>query len=145
MQSVLQRKYMRNAAGLSVLDKLLNLACLTNSVTKIIKLSSAYTATASDLDVVQLWRVDREGTLYAYAVGNTTDGEGLSCGTVLAGDNSAFKSLKSLTGSLNYLNEYLNGVANLEIRNVVTKLFSLNGLYNGHNSKLLSPKAFVLP
>ena len=76
-----------------------------------------------DFDAADARAVVREGTLYADAVGHTTDGEGLADAAALNLDDDAFKVLQSFPIAFNDLHEYANGVADFQLGQIASELF----------------------
>lgn len=59
------------------LQLLLNLCCLTLTVTEVIELSSSDLTLTYYVDVIDLRAVNGQDTLYTYTVRNTADGDRL--------------------------------------------------------------------
>lgn len=94
----------------------LDLSSLTDAVTQIVELCTANTALTDNRDVLYVRGMQREYTLHAYAVGNTTNREGLAYTGTLAGNNCAFELLNSFTLTLADVYVDTDGIANVELR-----------------------------
>ena len=114
-RSAVKRK---RAAWRLLILRFLNLGGLTAEVAQVVQLGTTNLTTTHYGDGIHTRGVQRESTLNTYAVRVTTDGEGLTDGTVATSDDHAFKSLQTLTGTFDNLHLYANGVANLERRNI---------------------------
>ncbi len=91
----------------------LNLCSLTNSVSEVVQLSSANLTVSYDLYLFNRRAVERENSLNAAAVCNTSNGECLVDAAVLLSDNSTLEHLDTELIALLDLNAYLNVVADL--------------------------------
>ena len=97
----------------------LDLSSLTDSVTQIVELAAANLTAANDLNVNNVRAVERENSLYAYAVRKTANGEGLSYAGTTASDHGALEHLDSFSLTLTDIYAYLYGIADLEFRDVL--------------------------
>ncbi len=107
------------------------------------ELCTANDAAASYFDLFQTWRMNEEGSFYADAVGNTTNGEGFTQACVLSCNNDAFIHLNTFV--LAFYDLYMNsdGVPRTEFRNVVSELFFFQCFDNVHDLFLLSHRTFM--
>ena len=96
------------------LQTLLDLCALTDTLTQVVQLCSADFTAADCLYGDDGGRVHGEDLLAAYAVGNTTDGDGLVDAAMLLGNDGAFKSLVALTAAFLYTNGDADGVADIQ-------------------------------
>ena len=96
-----------------VLDSLLDLCGLAEALAQVVQLCTTNLALTDGLDHCNVGRMQGENLLAANAVGNTTDGDGLSNAAVLTCDDSAFENLNTLARA--FLDAYMNadGVADL--------------------------------
>ena len=114
------------------LDLLLNLSRLTNSVAKIVELSATNLRLAEYYDLVNVGGVDGEGLLNAYAVGNSSYGEGLRDSAAVLSDNGTLEELNSLLLTLDDTNVNLYAVADAKLRNLSLKLLTCKSSYLIH-------------
>ncbi len=99
-------------------DLLLDLSSLTNSVSEVIKLSSANLTASYDLYLVNNRRVEREYSLDTAAVSNTSYSESLTDAAVLLSDNCTLKDLDSALVAFLDLYVNLDSVTYIELRNI---------------------------
>ena len=66
--------------------------------------------------------MQRESTFHADTVGNTTNGEGFPVGAVALGNHSTLKRLKTFAAAFHNLNEYPQGIADVEAGQIGTEL-----------------------
>ena len=97
-----------------------NTSCLTSEVTEVIKLSAANLTELVDLDLLNEWRLDRENTLYTYAVRHLAYSETLLCTVTRNTDNYASVLLDTLLVSFLNLVRNSDCITALECR----KLFA---------------------
>jgi hypothetical protein len=89
------------------------------TATQVVQASSSHTASAHQLDLVEVGRKKGEDTLYTNTVGNFAYGEGLTIGAgILALDNRTLKLLDTLFVSFANLHVYIYGITGLERRKV---------------------------
>lgn len=82
------------------LTLLLNAGSLTGEVTEIVKFSATYLTTLVHLDAVDVGRLDREDTLYAYSTRHLTNGETLLVAMAADLDDHATIQLNTLLVTL---------------------------------------------
>ena len=111
------------------LQLLLNLCCLTLTLTEIIELSSSDLTFAYDLDVVDLGAVYGKDSLNTYAVRNTTDGDRLRKSGSLSSDNISFENLDTLLSTFLDLEVSLYVITDLNIRIVILDILTLDNFY----------------
>ena len=99
-------------------DVLLDLSCLTNSVTQVVELSTANFTASDDLNLVNRRRMYREYSLDTAAVSNSADSECLADAAVLLSDNSTLEYLDSGLVTFNDLNMYLYRVTDIDNRHL---------------------------
>ena len=115
-------------------DIFLNLRCLTYTVTQIVQLGTSYLTGADGVNLGNVGGVDGESLLNAYAVGNTSYGEGLGDTAAVLSDNGAFEHLDSFLVTLFDLVVHANGVTNVDRGNLILQLLvckSLNQIHYG--------------
>lgn len=103
-------------------DAFLDLCGLTCPLAEVVQLSPANNTMTNDLDTTNAGAVVGEGPLNADTVADTANGEGLADAAALHLNNDSLEVLKPLVIALDNLNEYTNGVANLELGEVGAKL-----------------------
>ena len=96
----------------------LNLSSLTNSVSEVIKLSSANLTVSYDLNLVNDRRVKREYSFDTTSVCNTSYSKGLADSAVLLGNYSTLEDLDTALIAFLDLNVNLNGITYVELRNI---------------------------
>ena len=99
----------------SSLQALLDLCLLTNAITQVVELGSANLTSADSGNGDNGGRVYGKYLLAAYAVGNTTNGDGLVDTAVLLGNDGAFKSLGTLTVAFLDQNEDTDSVTDVHL------------------------------
>ena len=109
--------------GKGRLDAFLNLGALTNSVAKIVKLSTSNLTNSGCFNLSNVGRVERESLFNAAAVCNTSYGEGLGDSAAALSDYGTLEDLNSFLGFLtlagfNDTDVYLNVVTNDDVRNL---------------------------
>ena len=139
-----QHKYICRAVFLrKESDLLFNLCCLTNSVTQIVELRAANLRLTEYYNLVNVGRVDREGLLHTYAVGNTSYGEGLGNAAAMSGNNGTLEKLDSFLLALSDTDVNLYTVTDLELRNLSLQLLTYKSLDLFHFMALLKLRTFV--
>lgn len=115
----------------------LNFRSLTNTVTKIIEFRSTYSTGTDNFDVLDVRAVNRENSLYAYAISNTANGESLGNSRASLGNYSTLEGLSSLSVALfdSYVNTY--GITDVEFREVFLLLAFSDDLKCVHGNILL--------
>ena len=119
------------------LNLLLNLSRLSNSVTKIVEFSATNLSLAEYYDLVNVGGMKGEGLLNAYAVGNSSYGEGLRDSAAVLSDNGTLEELNSLLLTLDDTNVNLYAVADAELVNIGLKLLVYKSLDLFHFGLLL--------
>ena len=114
------------------LNLLLNLSRLSNSVAKIVELSATNLRLAEYYDLVNVGGMQGEGLLNAYAVGNSSYGEGLRDSAAVLSDNGTLEELNSLLLSLGDTNVNLYAVTDAKLRNLSFKLLTCKSSYLIH-------------
>ena len=104
------------------LDFFLDLSVFTNPVTQIVKLRTANLTVSYYFNSLNVGGVNGEGLFGAYAVGNTSYGEGLGNTAVLSGDDRSFKNLGSDSLTLDDSLMNLNGVTYVKFGDLGFKL-----------------------
>lgn len=99
---------------------------------------TANNAAALYFDLVQTRGMQQECSFNAYAVGNTTNGEGFSDTGISSGNNNAFEYLDSFILSFDNLYMYTYGIAGAEFRDVISQLFVFQCFDNIHDLFLLT-------
>ena len=122
----------------SGLNLLLNLSRLSNSVTKIVELSATNLRLAEYYNLVNVGRMKGEGLLNAYAVGNSSYGEGLRDSAAVLSDNGTLEELNSLAASLFDSVVNTNGITDVYRGNILLKLLVCKSLNHIHFSVLLN-------
>jgi hypothetical protein len=79
------------------------------------ELLAARHAVAHDLDLVDAWRMDHEGTFNPDAARYTTDGDRLVQATAAHPHHGSLEHLDSLTISLDHFDGHTNGVARSDL------------------------------
>src|SRR5690606_35370694 len=99
-------------------------------VTQIVELGAPHLAASYDLDTFHQWRVDREDTFHALAIGNLADGEILVEPRAGARDAHALEGLDARPGTLGHAHEHAHGVTGRKggKRALGSDLLSLLGL-----------------
>ena len=87
--------------------------------------------------------MNEEGSFYAYAVGNTTNGESFSDAGISSSDDYAFEYLDSFVLAFYDFNMNSYGVPGTEFRNVVSQLFLFQCFNDIHDLFLLSHRTFM--
>ena len=95
------------------LNSLLDLCSLAEAVTQVVQLCTTNLALTDSLDHCNVGRMQGENLLAADAVGNTTNGDGLSDTAALTSDDGAFENLDTLTRAFLDAHMNTNGVADL--------------------------------
>ena len=119
------------------LNLFLNLSSLAQSATNVVQLSTANLTATDNFNLNYVGRVNGEGLLYAYAVGHTTNGEGLGDSAALLGDDSALEQLDSLLVALFDTVVNANGVTHVESGNFALQLLVSESLDQIHQVFLL--------
>ena len=102
-----------------ILEQLLDLSSLTNSVTQIVELCSANLTVSYELNLVNCRAVQRENTLDTAAVRYTSNGKGLADATVLLGNDSTLEDLDTALLALLDTNVYLYGITDLDLGSIL--------------------------
>jgi len=129
-------KQMTSEGSVSALYKESTLA---NALTEVVKLGAADFATVGDFDLGDTWCVERKDALYTFAVGNLTDGEsGIQADTTTCNHETG-KDLDTLF--VTFLNAAMNldGVAYVELGDVLLHLLLLD-LFDDVHGVLLRGK-----
>ena len=92
---VLSRIAVISYAGVGKLFLFLNLSCLTNSTSEVVELSATNLTYAIYFNLLNVRRMDRESLLNAYAVGNSSNREGLGDSAAVLSDNGTVEHLCS--------------------------------------------------
>ena len=95
-------------------DALANLGRFAGALAQVKELCAAHNAVTNELDAPDARAVVGEGSLYAYAVGNTADGKALADAAALDLDDNAFKVLEALAVAFDNLYEYAYGVSDFQ-------------------------------
>lgn len=111
------------ARGLVAL--LLETSGLADLVAEEVELGAADLAAADDLDLLDLRRVNREGTLDTHTEADLADGEGLTVRSTMTAGDDALEHLGTLASTLDDLVVDLDGIADVERRQVFTNLLQL--------------------
>jgi hypothetical protein len=105
---------------------------LANAAAEVMKLGAADFATVGDLDFRDPGSVEREYTLDAFTVGNLANGEcGVHSGAA-AGDDDPSEELDTLFATFHNAAVHLDGVADIEISDVLLQLLLLDLLNDMH-------------
>ena len=131
----------RSTAAGSELPLLLHLGSLTNTIAQVVELGSADVATGPDLDAVDDRRVDREGPLNPDTETELANRERFADSAALALYDHALEQLHALAVALDHADVHLEGIAGVEVRNVVTKVLVIDeiGGLHGSSSRSLWP------
>ena len=121
------------------LDALLNLSCLAHTITQVVQLCTTDLALTDGLDHSNVGRVHGENLLAAHAVGDTTNGDGLTDAAVLTGDNGAFEHLDTLTRTFLDAHMNTNGVADL----CFGQLFLMYWLDNAFTKSIFTSSLYI--
>ena len=97
---------------------LLDTRLLTGQLAEVVDTCTTYNTTLVYLDLVEMWRVEREDTLNAHAVRYLADGEHLGLTLTLNLDHYTTEALQTLFASLNDTVGNSDGVTCLERRDV---------------------------
>src|SRR5262249_39100640 len=103
---------------------------LPDAVAEVVQLGPAHITASSDLDALDLRRVQRERALYTDAERLLADGERLADAVALALDHDALEHLGPLARSLDDLEMDLHAVAGLEARDAA-QLCALKAVDDG--------------
>ena len=103
-------------------DTLLDLSGLTGPLTEVVQLRPADNAVANDLDPADAGAVVGESPLNANAVADSADCEALADTAALHLNHDTFEVLEPLAVAFNNLDEDANGVADLELGKICSKL-----------------------
>lgn len=117
---------------------LLNLSCLTNSTSEVVELSAANLTYAIYFNLLNIRRMDRESLLNAYAVGNSSNREGLGDSAAVLSDNGTVEHLCSGLLSLSDADVNLYAITDVELRNLSLKLLIYKSLDLFHFMALLN-------
>ena len=115
-----------------------NLSSLTYAAAQIVQLSTANLTAAHNLELRYVRGMYRERFLHAYAIGNTADGNRLVYTGVLLGNDDALENLNTLTVAFLDLRVYLNGITDLELRQIALELLLGQYFDQIHLSVILS-------
>ena len=97
-----------------LLNKLLDLSGLTNSLAEIVQLSAANLTASNDLYLLNYRGVYRENSFDTAAMSNTTNSKCLVNAAMLLSDNSTLEDLNPRFVSLSDPDVYLNGITNVD-------------------------------
>ena len=111
-------RYFRYAAEIPIsehkLYAFLDLCGFTGKSAQIVKLRATDFTLSYDLYLFNIGRMNRESLFNAYAVGNTSYGEGFGNATVFLSDNGAFENLNSFSCTLFNSVVNRNGVTDID-------------------------------
>ena len=93
---------------------------------------------ADNLELCNVRGMYREGLLNADTVRDTSDGNGLVDAAMLHSDNGTLEDLNSFAVTFLDLSVYLDGIADLELRQVGLDLLVCENLNSVHRILLLS-------
>lgn len=124
-------------------DLFLNLGCLTNLIADVVKLSTSNLTAADDIDLNYIGRMYGEGLFNAYAIGNTSNCEGLGDSAAVLCDDSSFEHLDSLSCTLDDFVVNSDSVTDVENRCCLLQLLICKSLNKIHFWLLLIIRMFV--
>ena len=124
-------------------DLFLNLGCLTNLLTDVVKLSTSNLTGADDINLNYIGRMYGEGLLNAYAIGNTSYCEGLGDSAAVLCDDGSFEHLDSLSCTLNDFVVNSDSITDVENRCCLLQLLICKSLNKIHFWLLLKIRTFV--
>ena len=113
-------------------DLFLNLGSLTHAVTQVVELRAANLTDAGDFNLCYVGRVNGEGLLHAYTVGNTSYGKGLGDTAAVLSDHSTLEKLNSFFGALHDLVVDTDGVTDADNRHLCLQLLVCKSLNQVH-------------
>ena len=105
----------RNLVLRAKVSALANPRTLANPVAKVIKLCATHIAPRSDLNLLNLWRVERECSLNTDTKRLLADNECLTCAITLTADYNALEDLGTTASTFNYLKVNFDSVARIKI------------------------------
>src|SRR5690625_3467246 len=108
---------------------------LAAPVARVVPRGAAHAAAGDDLILLDRRGVDGEDPLHADAVADLADGEGLTVGRTLAGDDHALEDLGTGTGALRHADVDGERVTGTEVRDVGAQLGLLQLLNGGVHLK----------
>ena len=108
---------------------LTNAGRFADSVAQIIEFSSSDFTAPNLFDVIDFGRMQRQCSLYANAIRNAANRDGLFDSAALSGDQISFKQLKSFSCAFFYFQVYPDQVTDFQFRQIRAKLRLLNKLY----------------
>ena len=118
-------------------DLLLDLSGLAHAVTQVVQLGTTNLALADGLDHGHIGRMQGEDLLAANAVGDAANSDGLADAAMLAGNDSAFKHLDTLTSAFLDANVYTNRIANPNLGELFFHVLAVKSLDQIHFFVLL--------
>jgi hypothetical protein len=118
--------------GLCVVAKFLDLGLLTAQFAEVVQLGTANVTAGNELDLLNHWGVNWEGTLDANLEGDLADGEGLANAVARATNGNALENL--YTAAVTFDDVYVNlyGVTNTESWNVIAQAGCVYNVKNVH-------------
>lgn len=90
-------------------------------------------------------RVERKNTLDANAVGNLADSDRLIQSRASAGDHNTFKVLDALFFALDHPDRNVHRVPGSKLRNILTELRSIDGVYDLFHGRIFYLSESGLP
>ena len=114
------------------------LCSLAYAAAQVVQLGAADFTAAYNLELCYVRGVYRERLLNAYAVRDAADGNRLVNAGVLLGNDDALENLNTLAVALLDLRVYLNGIADLELRQIALELLLGQYFDQIHLSVILS-------
>ena len=118
-------------------DLLLDLSGLAHAVTQVVQLGTTNLALADGLDHGHIGRMQGEDLLAANTVGDAANSDGLADAAMLAGNDSAFKHLDTLTSAFLDANVHTNGVAHPNFGQLFLHVLAVESLNKIHFFVLL--------
>src|SRR5690606_12125890 len=115
-----------------------NAGCPAATTAQVIQLGPADLAAGDHFQLVDYGRMDGESTLHPYAGSDAAHGEGLRQAAALPGDDRTLEHLDPLPVAFPYLDVDPDGVAGLEVGDVISQLFLFKAAQPRHHGSLLS-------
>jgi len=113
---------------------LADLGRLTDAIAQVVELGSTHIASVDELKLCDDWRVDGEGALDTHARAELANRERLVDPRAPTSNDDAFEDLNALFVALYDSYVHLDGVAGLEIGNVVAKTLLINKIGDVHRT-----------
>jgi len=102
-----------------VVALLFDLCLLAAKIAQVVQLGAANESTRNDLNVVDYWGVNGEGTLNTHLEAHLADREGLANAVARTTDDNALEHLNTRTRTFDDVYVNLDVIAGTEVRNVV--------------------------